>query len=44
MAIVGFYSHEGVAGKNTDYSSKSQNIVDYMKYIGVFEKTFTSSF
>ena len=38
MAMAGFYSNEGGTGKNANYSNKSQNIVDYMKDIGVAEK------
>ena len=38
MAMAGFYSNEGATGKDADYSNKSQNIVDYMKDIGVAEK------
>lgn len=38
MAMAGFYSHEGGTGKNANYSNKSQNIVEYMKDIGVAEK------
>lgn len=38
MAMAGFYSNEGETGKDADYSKKSQNIVNYMKDIGVSEK------
>lgn len=38
MAMAGFYSNEGETGEGADYSHKNDNIIQYLRDIGVDDK------